>query len=467
MRIDRRFWPLLFCTFALTGCNGTFLSRTTPISAWTESSTQSRQRPIVANPFDRAKITFTDIYDFGGSGDGSSPFAGVIADKKGNVYGTTLLGGSNNDGAVWRISPNQHGAGFTETLLYSFDGGTSDGAQPYGDVTIAVSEPGAPPKKLVGMTSAGGSTGLGTAFQILLNGKKTTESILYSFAGGTDGASPHGGLLPDKSEDFYGLTSGGGSEGFGTAFKLTKSGSVYTESVIYTFTGGNDGGNPYAGLIADTSGVLYGTTAVGGTSTNCTGGCGTIFELTPTKSGYAESVLYSFQGGLSGPDGANPFTNLTIDNKGNLYGTTLFGGSAGLGTVFKLSRSGAAFSLQRNGNVSYTESILHSFAGSGDGSHPESCVVMDKKGNLYGTTHDGGASNLGIVFMVTQTETESVVHSFQGGATDGANPVGGLVLAPSGSFGGTTTAGGKFDGGTLYLYNKRVNSWPSSDPLFC
>ncbi len=442
MRIDWRFSSLVFFAFALTGCGGSFLSRATPAGDWTRASAQSQHLSPLADPGIKGPM---DVHDFGGTGDGSVPWAGVVADSKGNLYGTTVAGGANSSGTVWTAAPNPHGS-WTYGVLYSFTGGSGDGANPYGPVSIAVSDPGCPADKhkIVGMTFQGGPQGYGTVYEDCEKGGQSTESVLYFFGGSPDGANPSGSLLIDKSGTFYGLTKFGGAPGQGTAFKLKPSGSGYIESVIYTFLGGTDGGNPVAGLIADTKGNLYGTTTLGGSS-NCTGGCGTVFELTPAGSVYNETILYSFQGPLSGPDGAGPATNLIVDKKGNLYGTTVYGGSAGAGTVFELLRGKAAFSLRRSSDVSYSEKILYNFKSGTDGAMPESCVVMDNKGNLHGTTYGGGASSLGTVYVLAGSShgwKESITHSFSGGTTDGANPTAGLLITQSGGFVVPTTGGG-------------------------
>jgi uncharacterized repeat protein (TIGR03803 family) len=229
---------------------------------------------------------------------------------------------------------------------------------------------------------------------------------LHSFAGGpSDGSEPDGNLVLSGAS-FYGTTAVGGASGYGTAFKLKDSSGTWTESVIYNFAGGSgDGSYPYAGL-ALSGGVFYGTTFYGGTHN-----AGTVYSLTLSGSTWTENLLYSFGG--SG-DGANPHAPLAISSSGVLYGTTYNGGASGDGTVFSLTPSGG----------SWTEAVLYSFSGS-DRENPHGGVVIGSGGVLYGTTLAGGASGDGTVFSLTPpvapstTWTETVLHSFAGGSSDG------------------------------------------------
>jgi uncharacterized repeat protein (TIGR03803 family) len=250
------------------------------------------------------------------------------------------------------------------------------------------------------------------------------ERVLYSFKGGADGANPYAGLLARSGGVFYGTTAAGGtSAGYGTVFELTPSG----KETLYTFQGGSDGAQPKAGLIA-AGNVLYGETANGGGASACSGGCGTVYALTPSGSGYTERVIYAFAGGS---DGAYPVGGLLLDQSGALYGTTEAGGQAsqctgpsesGCGTVFKLTPSGSG----------YTEGVLYAFAGGDDGADPQSALIADSSGDLYGTTESGGGSSActvpgssgcGTIFKLAPSASgysESIVYRFQGGAKDGA-----------------------------------------------
>jgi uncharacterized repeat protein (TIGR03803 family) len=381
------------------------------------------------------------LYTFTANGDGWGPYASLITDSAGNLYGTTKGGGSANFGIVFKLTSN--GGSYTESVLNSFKGGTSDGASPY--AALIMDSAG----NLYGTTTAGGSNncsgGCGTVFKLSPDGTGGyTESVLYSFVGGTsDGANPYAGLISDSTGNFYGTTTTGGSNncsgGCGTVFKLSPGGGgTYTESVLYSFVGGtSDGANPYAGLITDSTGNFYGTTTAGG-SNNCNGGCGTVFKLSPNGGNYTESVLYSFKGGTS--DGANPYAGLIMDSAGNFYGTTTSGGSGG--TVFKLAPSGGG----------YTESVLYNLPGFGitDGASPYGSLAMDSSGNLYGTTASGGSPDCndgcGTVFKVapngTGGYTGSISYDFLSGNNDGAFPFDGLVMGSTGNFYGTTTIGG-------------------------
>jgi uncharacterized repeat protein (TIGR03803 family) len=248
------------------------------------------------------------LYSFTGGADGGAPFAGLFRDEDGNFYGTTFLGGASEFGTVFKVDKTG-----SETVLYSFGGG-ADGGFPFAGVVRE------PEGNLYGTTVFGGSSGLGTAFKL---DRRGVETVLHSFTGGVDGGDPTAGLLRDGEGNLYGTTLGGGGSGSGTVFKLDKSGM---ETVLYSFTGGVDGGGPTARVVRDQEGNLYGTTSAGGGS-----GFGTVFKL--DKSGM-ETVLYSFTGGA---DGGAPRAGLLRDGEGNLYGTTSAGGGSGFGTVFRLT----------------------------------------------------------------------------------------------------------------------------------
>lgn len=352
------------------------------------------------------------LYSFGtGSPDGAYPIAGLVRDKKGNLYGTTWSGGLGI-GSVFELT-----ATGTEKVLYSF-GQSGDGGYPYAGLVLG--------KKgnLYGTTQAGGAYGGGTVFMVTPAG---VETVLYSFTGGADGYQPIGGLVLDKLGNLYGTTqSGGANGGVGTVFKLTPTG---TETVLYSFTGGADGAYPQGGLIFDKVGNLYGTTAQGG-DPSCS--CGTVFKVAPTGT---ETVLYSFP--VGGADGGYPNGALVLGKKGYLYGTTSSYGSGNNGTVFKVSPTGK-------------ETTLYSFAGTPDGGQPDGSLVFDKKGNLYGTTQAGGVSGIGTVFELTPAGVETLLHSFTDNP-DGSGPrYGGLVLDALGNLYGTTAFGGANGQGTVF-----------------
>ncbi len=361
--------------------------------------------------------TETVLYSFVNVPDGGIPYyVTPVLDKHGNLYGTTMRGGAYGYGTVFEVTSTG-----TETILHSFNNDGTDGIYPYAGVFLG--------KKgnLYGITTGGGAYGYGMVFELTPSGK---EAILHSFEwNGIDGFGPFAGLVMDKKGNLYGTTSSGGAHGDGTVFELTPSG---TETILYSFEGnGTDGYNPESTLLLDAEGNLYGTTGNGGPY-----GYGTVFKLTPSGT---ETILHSF--GESG-DGYYPSASLIFDKKGNLYGTTGTGGAYGYGTVFELAPSG-------------TETILHSFNANGtDGTNPEAGLVLGKKGALYGTTVSGGAlcspSGCGTVFELALSEKESILHSF-GATGDGYYPYGGLVLDKEGNLYGTTYAGGYNAGECAYF----------------
>ena len=313
-----------------------------------------------------------------------------------------------------------------EQIIYAFP--TKGGpAQPTAGLTMDKAG------NLYGTTQLGGAYNQGTVFELTPGSSGWTETILYSFTGNQDGGQPTSNLTFDSAGHLFGTTSSGGSTncpaGCGTIFELTPSGSGWTESVIYSFSGGNDGRQPPSGLVLGASGVLYGTALWGGTvNSNCPSGCGTVFALTPGAGGWRQSVLYAFAGGS---DGLGPYAGLTLDGSGNIYGTTIAGGASGDGTVFMLSAG------------QWKETILHSFSG-GDGTQPYGALLFDAANNLYGTTYQGGAENYGVVFRLSPTKRgawdETVLHGF--GGKPSANPAAGLVFDAAGNLYGTTLFGG-------------------------
>jgi uncharacterized repeat protein (TIGR03803 family) len=263
---------------------------------------------------------------------------------------------------------------------------------------------------------------------------------LHAFTGTSDdGAFPeHGDLTFDQAGNIYGTTSAGDMQGAGTVYELTPSGSGWTEKVIYPFTGGQDGEYPYAGVIFDKAGKLYGTTYVGGhLALQCNSfggsyGCGTVFQLTPSGSGWTENVIYDFQGG--GSDGFSPIAGLIFDQSGNLYGTTSNGSSEYGGTAFELSPSNGAWIF----------SPLYSFIGSFFGAcGPYANLVMDAAGNLYGTTYCSGGYAFGSVFKLTPSSPTWIytsLHDFTGG-NDGRWPISNVTFDASGNLYGTASGG--------------------------
>ena len=349
----------------------------------------------------------TVLYNFQGGTDGYSPYAGLVRDSSGNFYGTTVTGGPTQAGIVFKLAPNGR-----ETILYTFTGG-ADGKNPYAGVIRDSSG------NLYGTTYSGGASNSGVVFKIDSSGHQT---VLYSFANGIDGGFPEDGLIRDSAGNLYGTASTGGASGAGVVFKLDNTGH---ETVLYNFTGGTDGAHPYAGLVRDSAGNLYGTTPYGGNK-----GYGVVYKVTPAGS---ETVIYSFKGTA---DGANPQAGLLRDSAGNLYGTALHGGADSAGVVFKVTPG-------------HTESVLYSFTGGADGSLPLAGLVRDAGGNFYGTTFYGGAAGAGVVYQLTPAGVETVLYSFSGGS-DGAGPFAGVILDSSGDVFGTASSGGTKLGGVVF-----------------
>jgi uncharacterized repeat protein (TIGR03803 family) len=315
------------------------------------------------------------LYTFtGANGDGSVPYGGLTFDSQGNLFGTTSGGGLSGLGTVFELVAGSSGA-WTETVLYSFKGGTADGDSPIGPAVIFDGA-----GNLYGTTPLGGAHGWGTVFELVAGSNGTwTEKILHSFTGGNDGATPFNSqLILDGTGHLYGTTQGGGANDYGTVFELTHaSNGAWTEKVIYSFTGAIGGSGPMGNLLFDGAGNLYGVATF------------IVFELMPGDAAWTEKTLYTFAGGK---DGAYPFAGLTWGSAGNLYGTTRTGGDHH-GTVFELTPSS---------NGSWTETVLHRFGESrSDGTSPYyGALVLDAAGNLYGTTLGGGTSNYGVVFEV-------------------------------------------------------------------
>jgi uncharacterized repeat protein (TIGR03803 family) len=301
---------------------------------------------------------------------------------------------------------------------------------------------------LYGTTSVGGANSEGIVFKLSATGTLTNLHSFGAAANNTgtnanDGQNPHAGLVMDSAGNLYGTTELGGANSEGTVFTISSAG---TESVLYSFgASANDARNPLAGLIMDSAGNLYGTTEQGGVNSK-----GTVFKL---SNAVVEGVLYSFgtgpnNTGTNPNDGSTPLGGLVIDSAGNLYGTTQTGGANGNGTVFKLSSTGS-------------ETLLHSF-GAGpnntgtnatDGKLPNSALIMDSAGNLYGTTQTGGANTTtGTVFTISAAGVEGVLYSF-GTGSDGRVPYAGLIMDSAGNLYGTTDSGGTHGEGTVFEIN--------------
>jgi uncharacterized repeat protein (TIGR03803 family) len=379
--------------------------------------------------------------------DGFQPFGGLILDKAGNLYGTTPYGGDYGAGTVFELMLASHG--WSEMVLHSFNSRGGDGWQPSASLIFDASG------NLYGTTYYGGAGeslrgygGTGTVFKLVpqVDGS-WSESIVHSFLrSGNDGAYPLSSLVIDRAGNLYGTTEGGGANKRGTVFELTpQSGRQWSYKVLHNFgSNDTDGVEPTAGLAIDAAGNLYGTTILGGTG-NCdseSGSCGTVFEVSRKPGGGWEETLLH-SFDSDGTDGIIPVGGVTLAS-GHLYGSTNSGGAYSSGTVFELSPATGG---------SWTETVIHSFnSGNGDGYYPEYLtLVFDAAGNIYGTTTEGGVYGNGIVFELSSGAwQETVLHSFYDNGVDGWDPVAGVTLDSSGDVYGTTQYGGTNSHGTVF-----------------
>ncbi len=372
--------------------------------------------------------------------------SGLSIDAAGNLWGVTLVGGAGSCGGaqpgcgtVFELTPA--GSGWTTKVIYKFQGG-HDGAFPSGTLLFDAAG------NIYGETSSGGSAcDCGTAYELTPNSGRYEETVIYRFddtVSHSDGEAPIGGLVMDSAGNLYGTTSSGGNGcafNCGTVFELSPANGAWNESILHNFAGGTlDGSYPSAALVFDAQGNLYGTTYAGGTG-SCSGssGCGVVFELSPTEGGWSESILYNFAGGAN--DGARSYSNLIFDPTGNIYGTTYEGGNPacdlGCGAVFEISPA----------DGTWAETAIHLFA-KNDGHYLNSGLVMDASGNLYGVTAGGGVYDSGAAFQLTKDPegawAEKILHSF-GNNKDGVQPNTALVFDATGTLFGGTVAGGAFD----------------------
>lgn len=417
------------------------------------------------------------LYSFQDSSDGNTPAGGAVFDKAGNLYGANEWGGSGGCpspgcGTVFEVSlPTQKGGAWTETTIYAFQGvlgGLSDGFTPVGGVIIDQQG------NSYGTTSLGGNgpcillgspTGCGIVYELsppMQKGGQWTETILYNFQSGNDGYFPWGDLVFDKHGNLYGATQFGGGQGntcnqyfggnCGTVFKLSppkQKGGAWTERILHSFGGGADGANPNGDLILDGNGDIYGLTNAGGNQDCNYGsgevGCGTAFKLNPPKKkGGTWGEQLLHRFDRTSSDGGNPVAGLLLDSKGNLYGTTLNGGQGPGGIVFRLEPP--------NKSGRWKETILHAFSGyNDDGYAPESSLAVDQIGRLYGTTYVGRGGTLrGSVFRLDppsrkgESWVHNVLHGFTG-IPDGMFPAAGLIFDEQGNLYSTTVQGGNGD----------------------
>lgn len=388
---------------------------------------------IAATPTAQAQ-TFSVIYAYAGNGGSAHAIAGLTLDRGGNLYGTTAWGGDYTPGTVYKLE--RSGSGFVYNELF-YVGNGAKGDFPWDAPTIG------PNGSLYVTMNGGGTGGHGTVLNVQPPADicRSTScpwnaTDLYNFTDGSDGGNPQSGVIFDSHGNIYGAVVNGGS-GYGTVYEMTPSGSGWSYQVIYSFTGGGDGSNPDSPLIFDSAGNLYGEAMSGGLP-GCQGfGCGTIFKLSPSGPGWTETTIYSFQ---DGSDGAEPSGGLIADSAGNLYGATPGSDSNPGGTVFELTPSG--------GN--WTFNLIYDLPGAGPG--PTGGVARDSAGNLYGATWGDGAYGYGNVFKLTPSERGWIftsLHDFTNGS-DGSNADAAPIVDGNGVLYGTTYNGGANSSGVIY-----------------
>jgi uncharacterized repeat protein (TIGR03803 family) len=364
------------------------------------------------------------LYDFDGP-NGAGPLSGVSIGAGGTLYGTTTFGGKHGDGDVYKLTPS--GSAYTETILHTF-GAKGDGSKPDGNVVVNSQG------DLFGVTTVGGADQQGTAFELVPSGPRYVETVIHTFTGGEDGGQPIGTLQLNASGDLFGVTQFGGTTNGGVVFELSPTKNGYHEQVLHTFS--YAAALPQAGLTMARNGTLYGT-GYGDGSVHTDG---LVFRLRPNAKGYVYADLYNFKGGA---DGSNPFSALTMSTStGDIFGTTEYGGDAGgEGTVFELIPTGAG----------YSERVLHGFT-SEQGELLQAPVLLQGDGDLFGTASGGGTGckgGCGTVFELIPTGSTyrfKSVYRFTG-PPDGAEPQWGpLVSEANGDLLGTTRSGGTGSG---------------------
>jgi len=380
----------------------------------------------------------TVLHNFGNGNDGASGTS-LIIDAAGNLYGVTPNGGIyqcgiGGCGTVFQLS-RMAGGGWTETVLHNFGNGT-DGNGPNGLIMDAAGN-------LYGLTESGGLYGRGIAYELSPSeGGGWTETVLYNFSAGGGYGNGNYSLFMDAAGNLYGTMLGGGAYGEGMVFELSPSeGGAWTETVLHSFGNGSDGQAPESGVVMDAAGNLYGTTYQGGTS-----GCGIVYELSPSESGgWTETVVHNF----NGTDGRAIWAGLILDAPGNLYGAAYQGGiycpPFGCGTAFELSPSEGG---------GWTMTVLHNFGNGNDGTGPLASLTLDRAGNLYGTANGGGTNGYGDVFELSPEHgggwVETVLYSFDRNDNGGYIPFGSVVMDRTGDLYGTTGFGGLYGAGIAF-----------------
>lgn len=387
--------------------------------------------------------TFTVLHSFTNGADGRDPFAGLSMDRAGNLYGTAARGGlpncdsGNGCGTVFKLT--NHNGNWIFSSLYEFNG--TDGVSPFARVIVG------PDGNLYGTTVDGGNVndcfgidaGCGLVFKLtpppnICRGTSCpwNEAVIYAFSG-NDGAFPYSEVVFDQAGNLYGTTLLGGTSGLctyglgcGNVFELSPAQGSWTEQVLYNFQdNGSDGTQPASNLIFDAAGSLYGATTAGGTTN-----AGTIFELSPTAGGWNETVLFGQFDGHNGT-GVEPWGGVIFDPAGNLYGTTSYGNynDDTAGTIFKMTPGSGGW----NFDVLYTIPSIDPQIGG-----PVASLTRDAAGNLYGTSRTGGVNGAGQVFKISPDGTYTSLHDFLGGA-DGCEPQSNVVIDSQGNLYGTAT----------------------------
>jgi uncharacterized repeat protein (TIGR03803 family) len=376
--------------------------------------------------------TYTILHQFGtmtGS-DGSEPyFVHLIQASDGDFYGTTEYGGTNTVGTVFKITPTG-----SLTVLYEFKtNAVNDGEFPEAGVVQGSDG------NFYGTAYAGGSNFDGTVFKMTPAGVVTN---LHTFTGRPDGSTPFSQLIQGADGFFYGTTSAGGARGYGSVFKIDTTGDL---TIVYSFTNGLDGSDPYAGVFQGSDGNFYGTTEYGG-STNCFGeGCGVVYKVTS-----AGTLTSLHQFGSTTEDGENPIGGIVEGYDGNYYGATFDGGTNGQGTVYRITSAGVLTNLYQFGALAY------------DGLNPRASLVQKSDGYLYGTTFEGGTNgNAGTLYKIGLTGGLTYVHDFDGVPGDGvfldASPTEGY----DGNLYGTTEMGGTNEEGVVYKVSFPMSQNPN------
>jgi len=402
-----------------------------------------------------ATTQYRVLHAFGDGNDGAGLWAGVAVGAKGNLYGTTSGGGTYKGGTAFELMPSPHGS-WTEAILHNFNSGSQDGAGPFGGVILDAAG------NLYGTTELGGGQyEYGTVFKLVPGPDGWTETILHRFGPHDKAGAPYAGVVIDGTGNLYGTA--------GAVFELSPTASGWTEKTLHRFCSWSDcrdGDAPLAGVILDAAANVYGTTEDGGIPCGSSG-CGVVYEIEHGPNGWHEKVLHYFDN--NGKDGVGPGVGaLFMDSTGALYGTTTGGGSHtcfaneghAISTEPRVGRfpgntignCGTVFKLTKAADGSWNEAVLYNFKGGSTGSGPGGGLVMDKSGNLYGTTIYGGAGGSGVVYkLAPETKGKwryTLLHTFTG--ADGAQPDANLILDGKGNLYGTTATGGAYGGGVVF-----------------